>query len=296
MNEQTRPEQWGWREEVSRKVIQFVGPQKFVSPYGPTPDNITSLKPIAMLAAIVLAAAGYDIKLILVCITVAVLSDMFDGPVARVLLFLGLTPPPIFLSKWLPFLKGGTYDSCTDKPAMFAGLSIVVARGYPIKPVLLLYFWIVVKMMASCHGGWLTGLDYRDLGRLVIRRQPSVGFRERLTTYLGTMTDPVYIGKIELNIQLAGLLTGCAWLIWPYAWLVKLGWFVGFLAIAAGYASYSEHIRRYLKHHGATFRPGSYLCDTWLPLADCERNRMALPRLLTNILMGLALYRVKKPT
>lgn len=296
MNKQERPEEWDWREDFVLWVMRRVGTRMFLSPYWLTPDNVTSFKLIATLVALVLAIAGCSLWLIVVCVAVGVLSDMFDGPVARVLKFRGLTPPPIFLSKWLPFLKGGPFDHTTDKVAIITGLGILVALGYPILPVLSLCLWSIAKIVATCHGAWLTGLNYRDLGRLVIRREPTEGFRERLTAYLAAMIDPVYVGKVELNIQLAGLLTGFAWLIWPHNWLINLGWLISGLAFHPGYASYSAHMHRFLEHHGATFRPGSYVCYAWLPLAECERNRLPLPRALTNFLMFLARYRVKKPT
>lgn len=297
MNEEKLPEKWGWRhwrEKLVDGAMSLVGTGVFTSPHGLTPDNVTFLKFPATFAALIVIVAGGSIGQFILYVAVAVLADMFDGAIHRVLERRGLTAPPIFLSKWLPFLKGGTFDAISDKIAMFTGLCLVAARGYPLTPIFLLYFWSVAKIAAACHGAWLTGLNYRDLGRLVIRRPPvATNFREELSRYLAIMTNPVYVGKVEINMQLAGLITALLWLIWPMAWLVKLGKIVGCVTIGFGYTSYRMHLRRFLVHHSATFRPGGLV---WLPLADSTRNRGFLPRLLTRFIMWLALYRVKRPT
>lgn len=281
--------------------------------FGITPDNVTSIKlwaSIFILAGIAsnliidyfrsqLSIASVQMSEFMSLIPVKYVwaiiacffSDFLDGPLARTLNYYKITACPFFLSERFPMFQGETFDAFSDKLAVFTGIFAGIMLGYPWKPLLLIFFWSPVKMLAGFHGAWLIGLKYRDLG-LTILGKGSKEFKEKIRSYLRRMIPPVGIGRIELYIQLFGIATACFWIYYQFEWLIKIGWLFAFLALGAGLTSYRAHIERFFQEINA--KHSAYEVEA--PMAFAGRNGKFIPLALTHFFVGLAIFRLRRQT
>ncbi|EKD49284.1 MAG: hypothetical protein ACD_63C00197G0002 [uncultured bacterium] len=304
----------GWREKIWLAIINTTiwlsgdrrAKELYTSKFGATPDNFTAIKLIAATIITMLGVANCFLAnkifltptRLLYGIGLCFFADLFDGPLARTLKAINKsletkewTPKPFFLSEILPIFKEAAFDAASDKIAMGVGIFAVWTLGYPIKPLMLLFFWSPIKIIAGFHGAWLEELKYKDLLKTIIGKGTKE-FKKTLQSYLAEMIPPVEIGRIEIYIQLIGLLTAAAWILLKFDWIIKIGWLLGFLAIVPGHYSYRAHMERYFEKIHATYK-NQFHVET--SLAFTPRNGKLIPLLITYMLVGLALYVLKRP-
>ncbi|MFC1721731.1 hypothetical protein ACFL0Z_02350 [Patescibacteria group bacterium] len=256
-----------------------------------TPDHLTAFRPIITVMMLRLAYLGtlepwqFPAGIIL-----CVLSDIFDGPLARVLRGkYGIEPRPFFLARWIPLFQGGHFDTLSDKFALGTGIYLAIYFGYPWLPLLGMISFTAVKVISSCHGAWLLGFSYWDFGKILIGLA-SEDFGERLKEYGIKTNQSLLEGQIATICQASVLGLAALWTIvnWPY--FIAIGYAVSLAAIICDFIAYRAYLRRYLEENGGQLfsHPDHFLTQmkTELPFTEENRGLIALPVSHLLILLG----------
>jgi hypothetical protein len=292
---------FGWRERLLSWFLDIaLPPAKYPHVYekGITPDHLTAIRiPIALIVFILIRFNRITRTIFLWGIVICGLSDIFDGPLSRILRQkYQIEPRPFILSRWIPVLQGVHFDGLSDKIALLVGIDAAIHFGYPWQPLLGMIFFTILRLICAFHGGWLLGLSWKDLWKTLFGHPPA-GFTDKIKDYAVKANQSILEGKVEAILQACVLGTVSIWTFFPWPQLINLGYSLAAIAFVSGFIAYRLYIRRYLELNNAQINSlaSVFFSQVWIDLPYQPENRGPLTLSVSRILLLIGGYWLAGP-
>lgn len=285
---------FGWRERRLSWFLDLVlPPERYPQVYEKfiTPDHLTAIRiPVALVVFILTRLNLITRSVFLAGIGICGLTDIGDGPLARILRQkYKIDPRPFILSRWIPVLQGVHFDGLSDKIALLVGIDTAIYFGYPWQPLLGMMIFTILRLVCAFHGGWLLGLSWKNLGKTLLGNPPA-GFAGEMKDYAVKANQSILEGKIEAICQTLVLITASIWTFSAWAGLITLGYILAAIAFVSSFIAYRLYIRRYLELNNAQIHSlaSVFFSQVWIDLPFKPENRglVALPVSRVLLLIG----------